>query len=61
MVHIVKKKIGGKNYLYLQRTRYSKTTKRIWTEHVKYLGVEDKYTSEDIKKIIDEYNKGVEE
>lgn len=60
MVHLVKKKIGEKNYLYLQRTRYSKTTKKIWTEHVKYLGIEDKYTSEDIKKIIDRYNEEVQ-
>lgn len=52
MVHLVTKNIKGNFYLYLQSS-YNRGGKR-WTEHVKYLGREDKYTKKEIEKIIEE-------
>ena len=54
MVHIVKKKIKGKNYLYIQRSIYNPKTKKRSTEHCGYLGREDKYTSEQIEQKLKE-------
>jgi len=54
MVHIVKKKIKNKTYLYLQRSIYNKKTKRRSTEHVAYLGRCDLLSDKEIKEIVDD-------
>jgi len=56
MVHIVRKKVRKRYYLYLQRSVYK--DKKRSTEHVKYLGPEGNFTKKDIKSIIDKYEVG---
>lgn len=53
MVHIVKKKIGNHEYLYLQKSYHIKGKNKKRTEHVAYLGKVDKYTKQELGKILE--------
>ncbi len=50
MVYIVRKKIHGFNYLYLQKSIWNKATKKNSTKCVAYLGKEGKITEEYIQQ-----------
>jgi len=52
MVHVVRKKIKNKYYLYLQKSFHIKGEQKKRTEHVAYLGRADKYNEADLKKIL---------
>lgn len=62
MVHIVRKKIGNHEYLYLQKSYHIKGKNKKRTEHVAYLGKVGRYTKKELKDAIDFYeepkNKG---
>lgn len=52
MVHIVRKKIGKYEYLYLQKSYHIKGKNKKRTEHIAYVGRADKYIKKDIDKIL---------
>ena len=57
MVHLVKKIFNKKVYLYVQRSKYDKKTKKRSTEHVMYLGLESSISKKKIKEILLSLNK----
>lgn len=46
VVHLVRKKLKGKVYLYLQKT-----------QHIAYIGPESKFTKQELDQIIERYTK----
>ncbi len=58
MVHLVKKKIGKSEYLYLQRSMHIfGTYDKKATEHIAYIGKVGKYSYNQIKYIMAKANK----
>lgn len=50
MAHLVKKKIGNNEYLYIQKSYYNKGKRK--TEHVAYLGRAYKYSASQLQAIL---------
>ena len=57
MVHLVRKKIGNHEYLYIQKSYHIKGKGLKRTKHIAYLGKSDKYTEEQISAILNTANK----
>ena len=55
---IMKKKIRGKNYLYLYKSEWR--NKKQISKFVRYIGPEDKYTEGQLDKVIEEVKKELE-
>lgn len=58
MVHLVRKKIGNHEYLYLQKSCHIKGKGLKRTKHIAYLGKSGKYTPSQVNEILTMANNG---